>query len=187
MWEGQVHRMCCHPWADNHGVQKKASLRKQDNKKPTSSPPWSFIHFLHSGSCPDFPPGRTVSCFMKWILSFPSCFWSWCFVTAIEIKPRKVCSIYVAMRTRKYLFESCFRQHFSEKQSASSYCSYKVDQINTFTTNVYCAHFFWFVFCSALFKKTYPPVSAACSFLFIINSYSRVYWVHHVLFHFESM
>lgn len=74
-----------------------------------------------------------------------------CFITAIKIKLRKVCCIYVAMRTRKYLFESCFR-HFSEKQLASSYCSYKVDQINTFTTNIVELIFLVFILFCTYFK-----------------------------------
>ena len=58
--------------------------------KPVKNVPlWPGHQFIPSGSCfellPDLPRQWTISCKMKWTLFSPGCFWSWCFITAIEI------------------------------------------------------------------------------------------------------
>lgn len=86
MWKFSVHCGQCCLWDDGPGWAKQVGQAVR-SKPLSSSSSWPLLWFLPPGSrIPSLASlsDELINCKVKWIISFPDCFWLYCFTIVRE-------------------------------------------------------------------------------------------------------
>lgn len=81
MWEGTIHCGWYHPWPQEvlDAIRKVTEETNKQCSSMASAPSIPSFTLL-----PQLPPWEIMNCKLKQTCSSPRCFWSWCFITAVE-------------------------------------------------------------------------------------------------------